>query len=184
LNSEQELSAGSDGKVYAANYGTPTPVILTSAVSDMETAYTNAAGRTEGVGSKLDLGSLGGRFGGVDSGVNYYLTHGVYTFKSSVTIGSDITFTGTASDIFIMQMTGDLEQVADTEVKLDGAALATNIFWQVAGYVDVKVGAHMKGILLVKTHVMFETGASLSGCVLAQTACTLDAATITHLPVD
>ena len=34
------------GKIYAADYTSPTPTKMTAAVSDMETAYTDAAGRT------------------------------------------------------------------------------------------------------------------------------------------
>jgi hypothetical protein len=34
------------GNVYAADYTSPTPTTMTTAVSDMETAYTSAAGRT------------------------------------------------------------------------------------------------------------------------------------------
>lgn len=33
------------GKLYGASYSAPTPATLTTAVSDMETAYTDAAGR-------------------------------------------------------------------------------------------------------------------------------------------
>jgi len=42
----------------------------------------------------------------------------------------------------------------------------------------VGAGAHMEGILLVKTDVTFITGSSLNGRVLAQTACVLQSATI------
>jgi hypothetical protein len=63
---------------------------------------------------------------------------------------------------------------------LTNGALAKNIFWQVAGYVNVGEGAHMEGILLVKTAVTFVTGSSLNGRVLAQTACVLQMATITQ----
>jgi hypothetical protein len=42
----------------------------------------------------------------------------------------------------------------------------------------VEEGANMKGILLVKTDVLFKTGSSLNGRVLAQTACNLQMATI------
>jgi hypothetical protein len=60
-----------------------------------------------------------------------------------------------------------------------GKPLAKNIFWQVAGYATIGEGAHMEGIILGKTAVTFITGSSLSGRILAQTACTLDKATIT-----
>jgi hypothetical protein len=42
----------------------------------------------------------------------------------------------------------------------------------------VGAGAHMEGILLVKTAVLFETDSSLTGRVLAQTTCDLQSATI------
>jgi len=75
-------------------------------------------------------------------------------------------------------MTGNLVQAANTQVLLTNGALAKNVFWQVAGYAHVLEGAHMEGNLLVKTDVLFATGSSLNGRVLAQTACTLQMATI------
>jgi hypothetical protein len=99
------------------------------------------------------------------------LTPGVYTFGGDVTIGEDISFEGGlltgSTDVLIIQMGGNLMQVADTEVTLTNGALAKNIFWQVAGNVVVKQSAHLKGILLVKTEVLFQTGSSLEGRVLA-----------------
>ena len=47
-------------KVYAADYATPTPADLTSAVLGMETAYTDAAGRTPPDHLNLSSGDLGG----------------------------------------------------------------------------------------------------------------------------
>merc|ERR1712195_56941 len=38
-------SALVDGKIYAASYTSPTPSKMTTAISDMETAYTDAASR-------------------------------------------------------------------------------------------------------------------------------------------
>ena len=69
---------------------------------------------------------------------------------------------------------------AATSVILDGGAQAKNVFWQIAGNVKVKDNAYMKGILLVKTDVLFMTGSTLNGRVLAQTACVLQMATITE----
>jgi hypothetical protein len=54
------------------------------------------------------------------------------------------------------------------------------IFWQVAGNVAVGAGAHLEGILLVMAEVLFLTGSSLNGRVLAQTACNLQMAMITE----
>jgi hypothetical protein len=162
------------GRAYGASYLGVTPSLLTSAVSAMEAAYTDATSRANTNGVNLNSGVL-------EDLDNATLLPGVYTFNTGdVTIGSDITFSGNSADIFIIQMTGNLKQVANKRVHLSGGALAKNIFWQVAGFVEVEAGAHMEGILLVKTHVLFKTGSSLNGRILAQTACDLQMATITQ----
>eukprot|EP00242_Pyramimonas_sp_CCMP2087_P004561 CAMPEP_0198209334 /NCGR_PEP_ID=MMETSP1445-20131203/14951_1 /TAXON_ID=36898 /ORGANISM="Pyramimonas sp., Strain CCMP2087" /LENGTH=293 /DNA_ID=CAMNT_0043883079 /DNA_START=130 /DNA_END=1011 /DNA_ORIENTATION=+ len=176
-------SAQLTGQAFAADYATPTPALLTTAVSDMETAYTDAAGRAneDAERQNLNAGALGGDYGGEFAP----LTPGVYTFGSDVSIGANIYFEGTGpvtgqgdTDVFIIQMTGNLMQVANTRVILRGGALAKNIFWQVSGAAAISEEAHMEGILLVKTDVLFKTQSSLSGRVLAQTACNLQEATI------
>jgi hypothetical protein len=172
-------SAQLTGKAYAATYIADTPALLTTAVSNMEAAYTDAAGRVNPDAARINLGGgiLGGAFPGSATDP---LTPGVYTFGTSVIIGADIVFKGSDTDIFIIQMTGDLMQNAHTGVILEDGALAKNIFWQVAGEVVVGPGAHLEGILLVQTSVLFQTGSSLNGRVLAQTRCDLQVATITQ----
>jgi len=164
-----------EGTVYASDYAVPTPALLTTAISDMEAAYTDAAGRTNSDNSKINLD--GGLIGGLT------LEPGVYTFASNVDINSDVTLEGTdgtgSTDIFIIQMTGDLMLAANMKVILTKGVLAKNVFWQVAGAVEVRAGATMNGILLVQTDVEFVTGSTLNGRVLAQTACVLQEATIT-----
>jgi hypothetical protein len=165
-------------EVFAANYLGNTPTLLTTAVSDMETAYTDAANRLNPDAARINLG--GGILGGVFGGNTDKLTPGVYTFDTDVNINDDIYFDGSSTDVFIIQMTGNLMQVNGKTVNLSGGALAKNIFWQVAGKVEVGLDAHLEGILLVKTAVLFETGSSLNGRVLSQTACALQQATITQ----
>jgi hypothetical protein len=157
------------GNAYAANYNSPTPSSMTTAVGDMENAYTNAAAETA---TKKNL--AGGEIGGQT------LSPGVYWFETDVMIlpGTELTFNGTADDVFIIQTTQSVKQAANTAVILQGGAKAENIFWQVAGEVTVGAGATMKGVLLVKTGVSFITGSTLVGRILAQTACTLQSATI------
>jgi hypothetical protein len=46
------------GKLYAASYTSPTPSMLTTAVSDMQTAYTDASGRTLPDFSNLGTGKF------------------------------------------------------------------------------------------------------------------------------
>src|SRR5207302_3327438 len=86
------------GKVYAADQASPTPVTLTTAVSDMQTAYTDAAGRPTPDFLELNTGAIGG----------LTLTPGLYKWTSTVTIPSDVTLTGNATDVWIFQISGDL----------------------------------------------------------------------------
>jgi hypothetical protein len=53
------------GKVFAPDYTSPTPSNLIAAVNDMETAYTEATGRTNNDDCKVNLG--GGGIGGLTS---------------------------------------------------------------------------------------------------------------------
>jgi hypothetical protein len=172
---EHWTSSQLTGMAFAADNAAPIPTHLTTAVGDMETAYTDAASRPFSA-AKLNL--EGGVLGGVVGGADYPLTSGVYTFRMDVSIAADIYFDGSDTDVFIIQMTGNLMQAAGTMVRLRGGVLAKNIFWQLAGKVVVGLGAHLEGILLVKTSVQFETGSSLNGRILAQTACVLQVATI------
>jgi hypothetical protein len=160
------------GNAYAADYSAPTPTVLTTAVSDMETAYTDAAGRTNTDAANINVAA--GLIGGLT------LTPGVYTFDVSIKIDADIYLSGTSNDVFIIRTTKNIVQAANTQVILLGGAQAKNIFWQVAELVDVGAGAHLEGVLLVKMAVTFETGSSLNGRVLTQTACNLQMATITE----
>jgi hypothetical protein len=185
MDSTNEFSTSTQvtgtGKVYAANYHTPTPATLTSAVLDMQTAYTDAAGRAPGVGPRLNLG--GGILGGVNpGGPNAKLTAGVYTFSTEVSITGDLHFTGSNTDVFIIQVSLAVKQAANYKIVLEDGAKAENIFWQVATEFIVGAGAHVEGIILAKTAVTFGTGSSLNGRILTQTACTLQSATITEKP--
>jgi hypothetical protein len=47
---------------------------------------------------------------------------------------------------------------------------AKNIFWQVAGAVTIGTTAHLEGVVLAKTLIAVNTGASVNGRLLAQTA--------------
>jgi hypothetical protein len=158
------------GNVYAADYTDPTPTKMTTAVSDMETAYTNAAGRTSPDYTELYTGNVTGQT----------LTHGLYMWSTGVVVSAGgVTISGTASDVWIFQIAQNLELANGAIVTLSGDAQASNIFWQVAGQVTLGTTAALKGIILCQTLIEMQTGATLNGRALAQTAVTLDANTVT-----
>jgi hypothetical protein len=158
------------GKVYAADYAPPTPSNLTTAVTDMGTAYTDAAGRPTPDFLELGTGAIGGKT----------LTPGLYKWTSTVTIPSDVTLTGNATDVWIFQISGDLTQSSATKVLLSGGAKPKNIFWQVAGTVDLGTTSHFEGIILSQTAITMRTGASMNGRALAQSAVGMDSSTVTQ----
>ena len=157
------------GKVYAANMAVPTPSNLTTAVLDMQTAYTDAAGRPTPDFLNLSSGNIGG----------LTLVPGLYKFGSSVTIPSDVVLSGAANDVWIFQMSGDLIMSNAKRMTLSGGAQAKNIFWQVAGQVTIGTTAHFEGNILSQTGITLQTGASMTGRALAQTLVALDSATMT-----
>jgi hypothetical protein len=171
-----------EGKAYAPDYDPAIASALTTAVGFMETAYTDAAGRTNSDAARINLG--GGTLGGAFGGFTTQLTPGVYTFGTGVDIAETIYFDGenNSTSVFIIQMTGNLLQAANTKVILTNGTLAKNIFWQISGNVEVGAGAEMQGILLVKTDILFKTGSKLTGRVLSQTACNLQMALIDSPP--
>jgi len=152
------------GKVYAADYASPTPTMMTTAISDMETAYTDAAGRTLPDFTELGAGNIDG----------LTLVPGLYKWGTGVTIPTGVTLTGGANDVWIFQIAQDLTVGNGAIVTLSGGAQATNIFWQVAGQVTLGTTSQFKGIILCKTLIEMNTGAMLDGRALAQTAVTLD----------
>ncbi len=153
------------GKVYAADYTAPTPTMLTTAVNDMQTAYTDAAGRTLPDFTELGAGNIGGMT----------LTPGLYKWSSAVTIPTDVTLSGGPNDIWIFQIAQTLGISSGKQVILSGGAKAKNIFWQVAGQTTLGTTSKFNGNILDQTAIVLQTGARLNGRALAQTAVTLDA---------
>ncbi len=162
-------SALVSGRVYAADHEPPTPENLTAAVGAMEDAYDDAAGR-ESYYAEYGNGELGGQ----------QLRPGVYSFSTSVGISSDVTLTGNESDVWIFQIDGDFTVSTGVQVDLRRDARAENVFWQVAGTVELGTASHLEGIVLGKTDINLRTGASAHGRLLSQTAVTLDGNVVTE----
>jgi hypothetical protein len=160
-------SAFVTGKIYAFDYTSPTPTKMTTASGDMGTAYTDAANRTPvPVGAYLNVGS--GEIGGLDLGP------GLYKWGApAVTISNDLTLTGNSTDVWIFQIAQTLGMANGKQIILVGGALASNVFWQVAGQVTLTGTAAMKGIILGQTGIAFGANGTLTGRALAQTNVTL-----------
>jgi len=157
------------GRIYASTYAVPTPANLTTAIGDMMTAYTNAAGRAPNV-TELGAGNIGGAT----------ITRGVYKWGTGLLIPTDITLSGSATDVWIFQIAQNLTVSNTARVTLSGGAVPANVFWEVAGAVSVGTTAHIEGTILSKTMVAMMTGSSINGRLMAQTAVTLQSSTVVH----
>jgi hypothetical protein len=163
------------GKVYSADAAGPgpcsveDPARLTVAVLDMQYAYTDAAGRSTPDYTELGTGNIGGMT----------LVPGLYKWGTGVTIPTDVTLSGGPNDVWIFQISGNLIQSNGAAVHLSGGAQARNVFWQVAGLTVLGTTAHFEGIVLCKTMIAMQTGASVNGRLYAQTAVTLQMNAVT-----
>ena len=164
------------GTIYSVDAAGPLPCTvtnatrLTSSVSDMQTAYTDAAGRSNPDFINLGAGDIGGKT----------LTPGLYKWTSAVIIPTDITISGGPNDVWIFQIAGTLTMSSAVNITLAGGAKAKNIYWQTAGAVTLGTTTHFEGNILGATGINLQTGASINGRLLAQTAVTLQMNTVTQ----
>ena len=161
-------SALVNGNVYAPGYADPTPANITTAVSDMQTAYTDAMGRAPN-STELGAGNIGG----------LTLAPGVFKWSTGVTIPVDVTLSGGANDVWIFQVAQNLDVSSAAKIVLSGGAQASNVFWVVAGQTTIGTTAVFNGNILDQTTIVLNTGATLNGRALAQAAVTLDASAVT-----
>jgi hypothetical protein len=164
------------GKTYSVDAAGPLPCLITNATSlttaihDMMTAYTNAAGRT--LPTAINLG--GGAIGGLT------IAPGLYKWGTGVNITTDVTLSGGPNDVWIFQIAQTLDQASATNVVLSGGAQAKNVFWQTFGDVTIQANAQFNGVILSQTAINLKTGASVNGQLLAQTQVTLEQNAVTE----
>ncbi len=169
-----------DTTCFAGNPPLANKTLVDNAVGDMLTAYNNAAS----VVAPAPVTELGaGNIGGMT------LAPGLYKWSTDVNIADNLTLSGGASDVWILQIAGDLNVASagsvatGIKVILSGGALASNVFWQVGGVTGATLGTYatFNGTILSAKQIICQTGAVLNGRALAQTQVTLDANVVTNV---
>jgi len=178
------------GTIYTIDAAGPAcrvvnPGLLATAANDMQTAYTDAIGRT----NDTSFNTAGTLSGTVNPGV-YYWNGALNT--------EDVTLSGNSNDVWIFQVNGALTSTAGTKIFLSGGAQAQNVFWVVESNADTTLGANsvFNGNILDSAAITLNNGATLNGRALAQSAVTLTGAntisapasaieiTVANVPVD
>jgi hypothetical protein len=135
----------------------------------MQLAFTDAAARAPDV-TELGAGDIGGMT----------LAPGVYKWGTGLMIPKNVILQGSGTDVWIFQVAQGLLLAGATNVILSGGAQPKNVFWQVAGLVKLGTTSHFEGVILSQTSITLQTGASVTGRLLAQTAVDLDSSTVTE----
>jgi hypothetical protein len=115
-------TGGGGGSTTCAAPGTAgtgsNKTLVDDAVGDMLTAYTAAAGISSPTETELGAGNISGMT----------LPPGLYKWSTGVNINSDVYLSGSASAVWVFQISGDLTVASGAHVVLEGGALAKTSF--------------------------------------------------------
>jgi len=147
------------GTIHAAD------AVAAQAQSDLTTTYVNLA--SEACGTDLTGQDLGGKT----------LTPGVYCFSTSAQLTGTLTLDaqGNPNAVFIFQIGSTLTTASASSVLLINGGSSCGVFWQVGSSATLGTGTALLGSIVALTSITLNTGASVSGRVLARNgAVTLD----------
>jgi hypothetical protein len=173
-------SAQVTGKCLAADYGAPISETLTTAVLDMQNAYTTANNVVPDYPENLAFNGAAPGTIGTNGGTPVVMFPGKYRYTVVLTIVDDITLDAQndPNAVFIIQTSGGLDLAVGKKVILANGARADNIYWTVAGVTSLQSMSIMEGNILDATIISMFQGATLNGRALSQTAVTLISNTI------
>jgi uncharacterized repeat protein (TIGR02543 family) len=153
------------GKVYASDYTLSPPSKMTTAISDMQTAFVTAMGMTTTVIVDKGAGNISG----------LTLAPGLYKWSSGLLItNAGVTLSGGANDTWVFQIAQGLTVDNSAIIHLTGGAQAKNIFWITASEAVIGSNVDFSGNILSQTLISLNTGAKVTGRLLAQSAVTLN----------
>lgn len=158
LNPETEV-AGGLFEIYAGDdIGDPSDY-LNIAREDLIAAYRDAGARpTDRDKVEAFAGYPGGKI----------LPSGIYRWSNGVTISSDMTLEGNATDVFIFQITGDMRVAPKVRISLRGGVRTKNIFWQVSGRVTLESTSVVPGTIMSQLTFEMKSFAQLNGRALVK----------------
>jgi len=153
------------GKVYASDYTLAPPSKMTTAVSDMESAFTAANGMTTTVIVDKGAGNISGMT----------LAAGLYKWSTGLLITNQgVTLSGGPNDTWVFQIAQGLTVDNTAIIHLTGGAQAKNIFWITASNAVIGSDVDFSGNIMSQTLISLNSRAKVTGRLLAQSAVTLN----------
>jgi uncharacterized repeat protein (TIGR01451 family) len=143
--------------------------VALQAQNDTITAYNNLAGQQ--CTSDLTDQDLGGKT----------LVPGVYCFSSSAQLTGTLTLDAgdDSNAVWVFKTVSTLTTASSSSVRLTNGGQACNVFWQIGSSATLGTNTSFVGNILALTSIALQTGAKVSGRVLARNgAVTLDSNTI------
>ena len=141
-------------EVYAGDDVGDSATYLSLAREDLISAYREALTRQA---DKDKMEAYDGKPGGK------VLPAGIYKWSNGVSVNSDMTLKGSESDIFIFQVTGNLNIAPDAKITMSGGAQAKNVFWQVSGRVNLDTQSLVPGTIISQLTFEMKNLAQLNG---------------------
>jgi uncharacterized repeat protein (TIGR01451 family) len=151
------------GTIHAAD------AVALQAQNDTTTAYNSLA--SQACTSDLTDQDLGGKT----------LVPGVYCFSSSAQLTGALTLNagGDSHAVWVFKTVSTLTTASDSSVRLTNGGQPCNVFWQVGSSAVLGTTTSFVGSILALTSIALDTGANVSGRVLARNgAVTLDSNTV------
>ena len=106
---------------------------------------------------------------------------GIYRWTADLTISTNVTLNGSATDVWIFQAQS-LSLTAAKQIVLTGGALPKNVFWQINGMVILNARARLEGVILTSTSIAVGANVLVNGRLLGRTGVTLGANSIIAKP--
>ncbi|TPW09831.1 MAG: FG-GAP repeat-containing protein, partial [bacterium] len=150
-----------------------TDAVAAEAQGDALTAYNTLAG------SRCNNDLTGQDLGGLT------LVPGTYCFSSSAQLTGELTLNALGSDssVFVFQIGSTLTTASGSSVTLINGGSGCNVFWQVGTSATLGTTTEFVGNVLASASITVNTGASVSGRLLALNgALTLDTNSVTIPP--
>lgn len=101
-------------------------------------------------------------------------------YAGSLSLTGPLTLAGTAESVWVFQASSTLLVGSSASIIVTGGASVCNVFWQVGTSATIGSGANFVGTVMANESITAQTGAVITGRLLARTgAVTLDTNTIT-----